>query len=265
MKLTTHGIVTLSIVLSVGCNFAKNNDASATTVNSGTPGVAAPKGGSCKQPKTGLCTEFASNPFGASEGLCTSIMEGTYAAREGCARENLVGTCQSKANATYYYFANSAGPWPADAKDDCTTIHEGTFTEAAGAAETAKQKALPGADRIAASCSNKDGSCEDILGGGFGASMSKDICQSSDGKWSDGKACSSENVAASCLSKGKVTRYPVGFGGKKGGTSLKDVESFCKGDGLAFSHWYPNAALPALPAKSLAAAKASGSSSKAKK
>lgn len=265
MKLKTLGIAALSVLLSVGCNFAaKKDEATATTVTSGTPRVAATKGGSCKQPMTGLCTEFAENPFGASEGLCTSILEGTFAAKEGCARENLVGTCQTKASATYYYFANSVGPWPKDAKQDCTTIHEGTFTEAAGAAETAKQKALPAADRIVASCSNKDGACEDFLGGGFGVSMSKDICQSSEGKWNDGKACPSENIAASCLSKGKVTRYPVGFG-KKGGTSLKDVEGFCSGEGLAFSHWYPNAALPASPAKSLAGTKASGSSSKAKK
>ncbi len=128
---------TLAVALSVaaiGCSKSGGGGATAADPN-------APKGGSCMQDKAGLCTEFSENPAGLAEGACTSLMKGTFS-KASCSKDNTIGSCQAKSDVTYYYFGNASGPWTEDAADDCKTIHEGTFTPTAGAADNAKAKAL---------------------------------------------------------------------------------------------------------------------------
>lgn len=257
-------IVSLGVLaFASGCFKSKEGDAAdggkASTTNLSS--AAAPKGGSCKQPSEGLCTEFAENPFGASEGLCTSLMSGTFS-KDACPRENMLGTCETKAkNVTYYYFGNARGPLPADAKAACSTIEEGNFTLANGAEQVAKEKAMPSPDRIVASCLEKSGGCEDYFGSAATVSINKSMC---DGTWQDGKACPTEGVVASCLSQGQVRRYTQ-KSLKASYMTLADVERLCNSDGFAYQHLFksPNAVAQATGGKN-GAVKGAGAA-KAKK
>ena len=162
MKLA-HALVTASISLALslaalGCS--KGSGAGSTTATSDPN---APKGGSCMQSGVGLCSEYADNMGGIAEGACTTLLKGTYS-KGSCSRDNSIGSCQAKDEVTYYYFGNESGPWTEAAADECKTIHEGTFKPTPGAAETAKQKALPTADHILASCVADTTSCEDHYG-----------------------------------------------------------------------------------------------------
>lgn len=247
MKLSTLAVLASvsSLLVAAGCSKKEEDKAATTTVNGASSPAAggaakgpAPKGGSCKQEKEGLCTEFSENPLGAMEALCSGMLKGQYT-KEACPRENLLGTCQAKTDATFYYIANSAGPWPADAADHCKLTHEGTFAVAPGVETIAKEKALPAANRITASCVQNDGSCEDIVGDSITMDLQKEMCAST-GSWVDGKACPTDGVVASCLTKNKVTRYTASYA-KKNGVPLKNLAEGCKSDGLIFAHWYPTA------------------------
>lgn len=232
---------------------------STTTVSSAAAGPA-PKGGSCKQPTEGVCTEFAENPLGASETLCTSMLGGTYS-KDACARENLLGTCATKEkNVTYYYFGNSRGPLPADAKGSCSTMEDGTFTVAPGAEAAARDKAMPSADRIAASCIEKDGSCVDFVGSPTSMALNQSMC---DGTWQAGKACATEGVLGSCVSRGQVRRYTA-RSLKASYMTLADVEKLCNTDGFAYEHFFKATNAVAAAAKGSPAA-AKPSAAKAKK
>jgi hypothetical protein len=243
MKLARALVTTsLSVAISVvafGCSKGSGSSGSGTT---SATNANAPKGGSCMQDKAGLCTEFTENPAGLSEGLCTSLMKGTYS-KAACSRDNTIGSCQSKDDATYYYFGNSSGPWTEDAADDCKNIHEGTFTATPGAADTAKAKALPAPDHILASCVQDANTCDDYYGDPIKVGISKSFCDGS-GQWNDGKACATDGLVATCLSGGAAHRYYAGYL-KKNGVTMDGLASLCKSGSIGYSHFYPAAGAPA--------------------
>jgi hypothetical protein len=256
MKLALSRFPSLAVVVPVlltasltviGCS--KGSGGSAGT---GTQ-VAGPKGGSCAETKEGLCTEFGENPGGIAEGACTSLMKGTYT-KASCSHDATIGSCASKGDVIYYYFGNASGPWTEDAAEDCKSIHEGTFTATAGAADTAKQKALPTADRIGGNCAHEDGSCDDYFGDEMKLGLDKTFCDGA-GKWTDGQACPTDNLAASCLSAGEVHRY-YAPAMKKAHLGVNDVASLCKSGTLGFSHFYPVPGATPPPAAVAAASKA---------
>jgi hypothetical protein len=212
----------------------------------------APKGGSCMQDKAGLCTEFSENPAGLAEGACTSLMKGTYS-KAACSHDSTIGSCQSKGDTTYYYFGNASGPWTEDAQDDCKTIHEGTFTATAGAAETAKAKAIPTPDKILASCTQDTGSCDDEYGDPIKLDISKSFC-AAPATWADAKACPTDNLVATCLSGGTAHRYYATYL-KKNGISMADLGNLCKSSGIGYSHFYPAPGAPTAPVVAAAGSK----------
>jgi hypothetical protein len=234
---TSTFAIALSIV-AVGCSKGGGGaGATATDPN-------APKGGSCLEDKAGLCTEFSENPGGLAEGTCTALMKGTYS-KSACPKDNTIGTCQSKTDATYYYFGNASGPWTEDAADDCKNIHEGTFTATPGAADTAKQKALPAPDHILASCTQDATSCDDEYGEQMKVDLSKSFC-SAPATWADGKACPTDNLIATCLSGGTAHRYYSAYL-KKNGISMSDLGNLCKSSSIGYSHFYPAPGAPTAP------------------
>jgi hypothetical protein len=196
----------------------------------------APKGGSCTQSNVGLCTEYSDNPGGIAEGACTSLLKGTYS-KGSCSRDNTIGSCKSKDEVNYYYFGSESGPWTEDAADECKTIHEGTFTPTPGAAELAKQKALPTPDHILASCVADATSCEDHYGDPIKLGLSKSMCEAPS-QWNDGKACPTDGLVGTCLSNGTAHRYYAAYL-KKNGVSLSDLASQCSSTGMLYSHFYP--------------------------
>jgi len=212
----------------------------------------APKGGSCLEDKVGICTEYAENPMGIAESACTSLVKGTYS-KNACSHDNTIGSCLSKGDSIYYYFGNAEGPWTEDAADNCKTLHDGTFTATAGAAETAKQKALPTPDRIQASCAHDDGSCEDVYGDPIKLGLSKSLCEGN-GTWSEGKACATDNLVATCLSSGTAHRYYTAYL-KKSSMSASDLAGLCTGGGLGYSHFYPAPGVSMAPPAKVAAGK----------
>jgi hypothetical protein len=236
----------LAAISATGCS-KKSGGASAdgTAAN-------APKGGSCLEDKVGVCTEYAENPMGIAESACTSLVKGTYS-KNACSHDNTLGSCASKGDTIYYYFGNSEGPWTEDATENCKTIHDGTFTATAGAAETAKQKAMPTADRIQASCAHDDGSCEDEYGDPIKLGMSKSFCEGG-GTWADGKACPSDNLVATCLSSGTARRYYATYL-KKNSMSAADLAGLCTGSGLGYSHFYPAPGVSIAPPAKVATGK----------
>ena len=260
MKLALSSVTVAAPILLVtslaviGCSKSSGGSAGAAAQ------VAGPKGGSCAETKEGLCTEFGENPGGIAEGACTSLMKGTYS-KASCSHDATIGSCASKdGDVVYYYFGNASGPWTEDAAADCKSIHEGTFTATAGAADTAKQKALPTADRIGGNCVHEDGSCDDYFGGEMKLGLSKTFCDAP-AKWTDGQACPTDNLAASCLSAGEVHRYYTPAM-KKAHLSVNDVASLCKSGTLGFSHFYPAAG--AAPAPTQTAVAAAGKAKKTK-
>jgi len=231
--------ITLALSLAaLGCS--KGNGGAGASGAAATSAYA-PKGGSCLEDKAGLCTEFTENPGGLAEGACTSLMKGTYS-KDACPRDNSIGSCQSKSDTTYYYFGNASGPWTEDAADDCKNIHEGTFTPTPGAAETAKQKAMPTADRILASCVQDQTACDDYYGDPIKVDISKSFCEGT-GKWNDAKACPTDGLVATCLSGGAAHRYYSTYL-KKNGVSMSDLAALCKGGSLGYSHFYPAPGAP---------------------
>jgi hypothetical protein len=231
-SLIVFGTISLFSVLVAGCS-----KSAATGGDSGTAAAAnGPKGGSCMEPQAGICTNFAENPGGIAESVCTGMSKGTYG-QSACPTDNSIGSCAAKGDTIYYYFGNSSGPWTEDAASDCKTIHEGTFTATAGAADTAKQKALPTPDRIQASCQQQAGTCDDYFGDPIKVGMSKSFC-APDGTLSDGKACPTDGLVATCLTGGKAQRYYQAYM-KKTSTTMAAAEDQCKNGSLSFSHFYP--------------------------
>jgi hypothetical protein len=236
-----HALLTASISLALslaalGCS--KGSGGGSTTA---TTDPNAPKGGSCMQSGVGLCSEYADNMGGIAEGACTTLLKGTYS-KGSCSRDNSIGSCQAKDEVTYYYFGNESGPWTEDAADECKTIHEGTFKPTPGAAETAKQKALPTADHILASCVADTTSCEDHYGDPIKLQLSKSMCDGT-GQWNDGKACPTDGLVATCLSNGTAHRFYATYL-KKNGVSMSDLASQCSTTGMLYSHFYPAPGAP---------------------
>jgi hypothetical protein len=218
--------------------------------NSGTAGsatvtnAAAPKGGSCNESKAGICTEYNDNPLGLAEGACKEMFKGTYN-KGSCPTENTIGFCQKKDEKQFYYFGNGVGAWVDDAKEDCekNQLTPGKFTATAGVDQAAKDKAIPPASAIQASCQKKDGSCDDITG--RLGDLEKSLCEDPNlgGKWADGAACTADNLIGSCVQHGKVRRHYTSE--LKGGlTSVKGLTDDCQ-DGFTKGHWYPGPAAPA--------------------
>jgi hypothetical protein len=222
----------------IGCSKSAGGGSSGSSAAD--PG--APKGGSCMQDKAGLCTEFGDNPAGLAEGACTSLMKGTYA-KTACSHDNSIGSCASKGDTTWYYFGNASGPWTEDAADDCKNIHEGTFTATAGAADTAKAKAIPTSDKILASCVQDANACDDEYGDPIKLDISKSFC-SAPATWADAKACPSDSLVGTCLSGGTAHRYYAGYL-KKNGVSMTDLANLCKSSSIGYAHFYPGPAAPA--------------------
>jgi hypothetical protein len=243
--------VSLVPIAATGCS---KSGGSASGGGGAAASAEAPKGGSCLEDKAGLCTEYSDNPGGVAESACTMLMKGTYT-KNACPRDNTIGSCQSKGDTTYYYFGNASGPWTEDAEADCKSTHEGTFTATAGAADLAKQKALPTPDRILASCSHDPttSSCNDYYGDSVTLSLSKSLC-TDDGTWNDGKACPTDGLVATCLSGGAAHRYYAPYL-KKTGTSMNDLATLCKDSSIGYAHFYPGVAsasgvgAPATPPK----------------
>jgi hypothetical protein len=182
-------------------------------------------------------------------------MKGTYS-KNSCSHDNTIGSCKTKDDTIYYYFGNQTGPWTEDAADVCKTIHEGTFTPTPGAADMAKQKALPTPDRILASCVADATSCEDHYGDPIKLQLSKSMCEAPS-QWNDGKACPTDNLVATCLSNGTAHRYYATYL-KKNGTSMTDLASLCSGTGMLYSHFYPAPGAPAAPTPVVATHKGGG-------
>ena len=236
VTVTTTAFAVAVSLAAIGCSKGGGASAGASAADPN-----APKGGSCMQDKAGLCTEFSENPGGLAEGTCTALMKGTYS-KASCTRDNTIGACQAKGDATYYYFGNASGPWTEDAADDCKNIHEGTFTATPGAADTAKAKALPTADKILASCTQDTGSCDDEYGDPIKLDISKSFC-SAPATWADAKACPTDSLVATCLSGGTAHRYYAAYL-KKNGISMADLGNLCKSGSIGYSHFYPAPGAP---------------------
>lgn len=246
-------------VLAVGCGKPSGGSGAAGSAST-TSASPAPKGGSCFEEKVGICHEFAENPLGVAEGLCTDLYKGTFK-KEGCPTKDLVGTCALKdGDKKFYYFGNAEAAWVSDAKKECeeSALDKGTFTEAPGAEEAAKEKGLPATSMIAGSCVDPDGSrCEDHVGGVV--DVMKDLCKQAGNTWSD-SPCPTEDLQGSCLTRGMVTRY------YKPMTKLvkaSKLQSYCEESGLvSAAHWYP---APGFDPTDAPSGKAAGGKAKAKK
>jgi hypothetical protein len=249
----------ISIVALVACGKPANKDGAAGSATV-TSAAAAPKGGSCMEEKSGICTEYADNPLGFAESACKDMFKGTYS-KNACPTQNLIGTCQKKddknpngGDKEFYYFGNGKGAWVSDAQDDCekNPLSPGKFTAQAGVDQQAKDNALPAANHISASCVKKDGTCEDITG--RLGELEKSFCEDGGaGTYKDGQACPTENLVGSCLKQGKVARYYTANLKTSNVKSLtKDCEDFSL---IGKNHWYPG---PAAPAAAAPAAKAAG-------
>ncbi len=224
-----------------------------------------PKGGSCNEAKAGVCTEYADNPLGLAEGACKEMFKGTYA-KNACPTDNVIGFCQRKDEKEFYYFGNGVGAWVDDAKEDCekNSLTPGKFTATAGVDQAAKDKAIPAAANIAASCLHKDGTCDDITG--RLADLEKSLCEdpSSGGKWTENTPCPADNLIGSCVKHGKVARHYTSEL-KNGLVSVKGLTDDCQ-DGFTKGHWYPGPAAPAAKAAPTPkAAGGKGGAGKAKK
>jgi hypothetical protein len=260
MKLVALGTVSLALLslVTLGCSKGSGSSATGSTASATAAGANAPKGGSCMEPQAGICTNFADNPGGIAETVCTGMSKGTYG-KAACSTDSSVGSCLGKdGNTVVYYFGNSVAPWQDDAAADCKSSHEGTFTATAGAADTAKQKAVPTADKIAASCVQSFGLCDDYFGDPLMVGVKKSLCSAPDGTLSDGKACSTDGLVATCLTPGKAERYYASYM-KKTSTTLAAAEDQCKNSTLVgTAHFYPEpgamVALAAKPAKGKAKA-----------
>lgn len=225
------GALVVCALVVVGCSKKE----APTAGGGGTAAPVGPKGGSCAEPASGICTEFADNTANLAEAACT-MTHGTYGPG-ACSHDKTIGTCEGKGETVYYYFANARGPWTEDAADDCKTGTEGTFTATSGAADLAKQNALPPASFITASCVHPEGYCEDILGTSIAADLDRSMCQT-DGTYSAGAACSSDKLVGTCLSMHKAKRFYADYA-KKTGSSPKALEKLCTDSAIGYAHWYP--------------------------
>lgn len=255
MKLGQFAVFTLIGLSAVACG--KGSSKSGTTE---TTSADMPKGGSCTEEKTGVCTEYSDNPLGIAESACKSMFKGTYA-KSGCSTTNLIGSCQRKSESTgkpgdkeFYYYGNGVAPWLEDAKKDCENnplFPGGKFTAQPDAEAKSKEKGIPEASHFSGSCVKSDNSCEDNFGR-LGGDGDKQICEDLGGKYSD-KACDQTNLVGSCLKTGKVSRY---FSANLKGSSMKNLQSDCE-NGFMTGHWYPspNAPADAKPADAKPASK----------
>lgn len=264
----------LSLVAVAACGKpTKGSAAGATGSATLTNAAAAPKGGSCMEEKTGICTEYSDNPLGFAESACKDMFKGTYS-KNACPTQNLIGTCQKKddknpngGDKEFYYFGNSKGAWLDDAQADCekNPLTPGKFTAQPGVEQAAKDNALPKAANITASCVKKDGTCEDITG--RLGELEKSFCEDGgSGTYKDGQACPTENLVGSCIKQGKVSRY---YTASLKGQSVKSLTKECEDFALVGkNHWYPGPAAPAAAAapaaKAAGKAVKGGGSSKAK-
>jgi hypothetical protein len=235
------GAFAVCALLAVGCS---KKDAPSTTAGGGTA-TSGPKGGSCAEATSGICTEYADNTAGLAEAAC-GITKGTYGPG-ACSHDKTIGTCEGKGQTIYYYFGNARAPWTDDAADDCKTLEEGTFTATAGAADQAKQNALPPASFITASCVHPEGYCEDILGTSIASDMDKSMCQA-DGTYNAGAACSTDKLVGTCLAMHKAKRFYTDYLRKTSSTP-KDLEKLCSDAAIGYAHWYPvaGATVAAVP------------------
>jgi hypothetical protein len=255
MNRTLTGVAVASVFCLFACSkSARTDDGKATTTAANVQG---PAGGSCME-RRGECVEYTDNTLGVSEAAC-KLLEGTYG-KAACPTADLLGRCdEADGRKTYYYLGNSAAPWLSDAKRDCeenpVRSKPGKFSAQANVEDAAKQKAMPTADRIIASCNMGD-TCEDIILDPL--KMEKDTCEQVKGKWAT-TPCSQQDVAASCLHSGKVTRYTHKF---MTFTKPSAVQNMCNSDSvLLWGHYYPsdapkNAQAKADPHKPAAPAKA---------
>jgi hypothetical protein len=255
--------VSSSLVALAACGkpgSSTSGPAASATVTS----AAAPKGGSCNEAKAGVCTEYSDNPLGLAEGACKQMFKGTYA-KNACPSDNVIGYCQRKDEKQFYYFGNGVAPWVEDAKEDCekNALTPGTFAATAGAEQTAKDKAIPPAASIAASCAYKNGTCDDITG--RLAELDTSLCDdpSFGGRWAEATPCAADNLVGSCVKRGKITRHYTAEL-KSGLDSEKGLTDDSQG-GFTKGHWYPGAAAPAAKAASPSAKPTSGGAAKAKK
>ena len=235
------GALVVCALVVVGCS---KKDA-ATAADGGTTATSGPKGGSCVEATSGVCTEYADNTAGLAEAACT-ITKGTYG-QAACSHDKTIGTCAGKGQTVYYYFGNARAPWTDDAADDCKSTVEGTFTATPGAADQAKQNALPPASFITASCVHPEGYCEDILGTSIAADMDKSMCQA-DGTYNAGAACSTDKLVGTCLAMHKAKRFYTDYL-KKTSSTPKDLEKLCSEAAIGYAHWVPaaGAAVAAAP------------------
>jgi hypothetical protein len=259
----TYSALTFAGILLAGCGKPSGGGgggAGSATTNS----APAPKGGSCNIEKEGICQEFSENPLGMAEGLCKDMLKGTFK-KEACPAADLLGTCKEKdGDKKMYYFGNARAAWVSDAKEDCekNPLQPGaTFTAAPGAEEAAKtpEKAIPAASKISGSCADPDGTqCEDHFGSM--TDLDKDMCTQSGHKWAT-TACPADELAGSCLGRGKVTRY---YKKMTKITKASAMQKFCEDASiLGANHWYP---APGFDAKAAApAGKAAAPAAKAKK
>src|SRR5438874_578826 len=136
-RLTILSLSSLSLLAVVACGKPSGKDGASTT---DVTSANAPKGGSCLEDKSGICTEYSDNPLGFAEVACKDMYKGTYQ-KTSCPTANLIGTCQRKAekdgkpgDKEFYYFGNGKAAWTDDAKEDCekNPLLPGTFSAQAG-------------------------------------------------------------------------------------------------------------------------------------
>jgi hypothetical protein len=226
------GMVAVCALVVVGCS---KKDAG-TTAGGGTATTSGPKGGSCVETTSGVCTEYDDNTAGLAEAAC-GITKGTYG-QAACSHDKTIGTCAGKGQTVYYYFANARAPWTEDAAEDCKTSVEGTFTPTPGAADNAKTNALPPASFITASCMHPEGYCEDLLGTSIAADLDKSMCQA-DGTYNAGTACPADKLVGTCLAMHKAKRFYTDYL-KKTSSKPKELEKLCSEAALGYAHWYPS-------------------------
>jgi hypothetical protein len=221
----------LCALVVAGCS-KKNAD---TAADGGTTAANAPKGGSCVEATSGVCTEFDDDTAGFAEAACT-LTKGTFS-HAACTRDKTVGTCTGKGQTVYYYFGNARGPWPEDAAEDCKSSVEGTFTATAGAADQAKANALPPPSFITASCVHPEGYCEDMIGTSIASDLDKSMCQT-DGTYTAGAACGADRLVGTCLAMHKAKRFYTDYV-KKTGSTPKELEKLCTDGSIGYAHWVP--------------------------
>ncbi len=250
MKLFHFAVFSLVALSAVACGKLSSKPGTTETTSANMP-----KGGSCDEAKAGICTEYSDNPLGIAESACKSMFKGSYA-KTSCPTANLMGVCEKKTDKgaagdkEYYYFGNGIAPWVEDAKKDCENnvlSPGGKFTAQPNAEATAKEKGIPEAAKIVASCVKSDNTCDDIIG--RMPELDKSFCEDGGGKFNDGKACDSANLVGSCLKHGKVSRY---FTANLKSQTMKELQSDCE-SGFSEGHWYQG---PNAPADKPAAAPA---------